>query len=118
MPRKKLTEPRLDAVMKKIRQVFPGADPKEILSCLEAYGTESCETGQYRVYLAILKLCDEEGVSELSRYVRMAKRDFRDVLARAEYPNQTKYGPTRDPKQTARLIRQDEEQFQAWLSKT
>ncbi len=83
-----MTESQIDAVMKKIRQVFPSRDPKEILSCLEAYGTESYETGKYRVYLAIVKLCDEEKLSDPSRYVKMAKQDFRDVLAWAEYPNQ------------------------------
>lgn len=112
-----MTDFQLDAVLKRIRQVFPDRDPNEILSCLEDYGTESYETGKYRVYLAILKLCEEEKLSDPSRYVKAAKKDFRDVVARAEYPNQMKHGPVSDPEQSARLKKQDEEQFQAWLNK-
>ena len=109
---------QLDIVLKKIRQVFPDRDAKEILTSLEAYGTESYETGKYRVYLAILKLCDEEKLSDPSSYVRAAKQDFRDVVAWAEYPNQMKFGLARDPKESAKLIKQDAEQYQAWLKKT
>lgn len=118
MPYKHMTDFQLDAVLEKIRLVFPGRDPKEILSCLEDYGAESRETEKYRVYLAILKLCEEEKLSDPSPYVKAAKQDFRDVLAWAEYPNQMKHGPARDPEQSARLIKQDQEQLQAWLSKT
>jgi hypothetical protein len=70
------------------------------------------------VYLAILKLCEEEKLSDPSLNVEAAKQDFRDVLAWAEYPNQMKHGPTKDPEQSARPIKQDNEQLQAWLSKT
>ncbi len=113
-----MTESQLDVVLRKIRQVFPDKDPKEILARLEAYGTESSESGKYRVYLAILKLCDEERLSDPSHYVKEAIQDYRDVLAWAEYPNQMRHGPAKDPEQSARLIKQDQEQFQAWLNKT
>ena len=105
-------------VLKKIRQVFPKREPQEILACLEAYGTESHETGRYRVYLAILKLCDEENLSDPSGYVKAAKQDFRDILAWAEYPNQMKCGPAKNSEKSAALIKMDEEQYQAWLNTT
>ena len=71
-------------MLKKIRQVFPQGNPQEIITCLEAYGTEPYEKATWRVYLAILKLCDEENLSDPSGYVRAAKLDFRDILA---WPN-------------------------------
>lgn len=113
-----MADSELDTVLEKIRQVFPGSNPKEILSCLEEYGIESHEPEKYRVYLAILKLCEEQKLTDPSHYVKAAKMDFRDVLAWAEYPNQIDHGPTRDPKVSARLKRQDKEQYQAWLEKT
>ena len=110
-------QPDSDTVLKKIRQVFPQNDETEILDLLQSYGTETHETGQNRVFLAILKLCDEEKLTDPAHYVNTAKKDFRDVLAWAEYPNQMKFGPTKDSAKTAELIKKDLEQYQAWLNK-
>jgi len=104
----------LDTVMKKIRQVFPERDANEILACLEGYGTESFERERYRVFLAILKLCDEEKLSDPSHYVEAAKQDYRDVLAWAQYPNQMKFA---EPGKSAQFVKLDEEQYRAWLDK-
>lgn len=111
-------QPGLESVLKKIRQVFPGRDCQEVLSLLEKYGIERHETGQYRVYLAILKLCDEEQLSDPSHYVKVAKTDFRDVLAWAESPNKMTFGPTRDPVKSAELTKMDQDQYRRWLNKT
>ena len=108
-------QPELEIVLKKIHQVFPGKKYQEILSILESYGIKPHETGRVRVYLAILKLCDEEGLSDPSHYVKAAKTDFRDVLAWAEYPNKMKFGPTKDPVKSAELTKKDQEQYDAWL---
>jgi hypothetical protein len=110
-------QPDTDIVLKIIRRVFPQNDEREILVLLQKYGVEEHETGQDRVYLAILKLCDEEKLTDPSHYVNIAKQDFRDVLAWAEYPNQMKFGYTKDPVKTAELIKKDQEQYQAWLNK-
>ena len=69
---------------KKIRQAFPDTDPKIILDELNRYGQEDYETGQERVYLAILKL-SEGSLEKLKHGVAAAKEDPRDVLAWAEY---------------------------------
>ena len=106
-----------DIVLKTIQQVFPQEDEDEILARLEPYGSESHEKEKYRVYLAILKLCDEEQLSDPSHYVQAAKQDYRDVLAWAEYPHQMTCGPVSDPDTSARLRKQDRAQFQAWLNK-
>ena len=108
---------QLATVLKKIRQIFPENDEDEILTSLEEYGTESYEKEKYRVYLAILKLCDEEKSQDPSRYVKVAKQDYRDVLSWAEYPNQIKFGPTKDSEKSSELIKKDKQQYQAWLNK-
>ena len=106
-----------DIVRKKIRQVFPARAEEEILEILKGYGSEGYETGQARIYLAILKLCEEKQLTDPSQYVKAARQDFRDVLAWAEYPHQMKFGPTKDPVKSASLKEQDEEQYQAWLKR-
>ena len=108
---------QLATVLKKIRQVFPGKDEKAILASLDEYGTESYEKEKHRVFLAILKLCDEENLNEPSRYIKVAKQDYRDVLSWAEYPNQIKFGPTKDSEKSSELIKKDKQHYQAWLNK-
>lgn len=108
----------MNRVLRKIKRMWPNADPQEILDLLNAYGTESYETGRIRVQLAILKL--SEGDRErLPALVKMAKVDFRDVLAYAEYPEEMRTDPTkmRDiSEEEAQSIRQrDREQYEAWL---
>lgn len=107
----------LNSVRRKIAKIYPQRNQQEILASLEEYGQETYETGKVRVYLAILKLCEEENLPDPSHYVKMAKQDFRDVLAWAEYPNQMRNGPTKDPLKTAELQKLDEEQYRAWLIK-
>jgi hypothetical protein len=56
---------------------------------LDSYGVEPYERERERVQVAILKLSagSEEKVRE---YVAVAKRDYRDVLFWAEYPEESK----------------------------
>jgi hypothetical protein len=110
----------MNRVLHKIKQMWPDADPQEILDLLNAYGTESYETGRTRVQLAILKLSegDRERLPDL---VKMAKVDFRDVLPYAEYPQEMRTDPIkmRDmPEEEAQSIRQrDRKQYESWLKK-
>jgi geranylgeranyl pyrophosphate synthase len=109
-------QPDLNTLRKKINQVFPTRDENDILAILEEYGKTAHETVRYRVYLAILKLCEEEKLPDPTHYVNRAKEDFRDVLAWAKYPNQIKFGPTDDPAKSAELNNKDLEQYQTWLN--
>ena len=108
---------RRDIVLKTIARVFPDDDGAAVLARLEAYGTEPHETDVDRVHLAVLKLCEEDGASEPSGYVARAKQDSRDVIAWAEFPNQTAFGPTDDPAKSADLRKRDDEQYRAWIAK-
>ena len=60
-----------------------------MLELLDSYGVEPYEQERERVQLAILKL---SGGSEekLREFVAVAKRDYRDVLFWAEYPEEAR----------------------------
>lgn len=76
-------------VQKAIKQAFPNSDAFQILARLDAYGTEDYERERERVQLAIVALT--EGVEDkLDDYIAVAKRDYRDVLFWAEYPEESK----------------------------
>jgi hypothetical protein len=108
----------MNRVLRKIKQMWPDADPQEIMDLLDEYGTEDFETGVERVQLAVLKLCkgDRDRLPDL---VEMAKTDWRDVLAYAEYPEESKTDPVKMqnlPKDKARSIRRrDRDQYEKWL---
>ena len=60
-----------------------------MLEMLDSYGLKSYERERERVQLDILKLSvgSEEKVRE---YVAVAKRDYRDVMFWAEYPEESR----------------------------
>ena len=107
-------------VLEKVAQYWPDVDPQEIMSILDEYGVESSERGRARVQLAILKLSEGQR-DKLTELVRMAKRDYRDVLAYAEYPEEMKAGFVEMGKlspQEARAIRErDRKQYLKWLGR-
>ena len=107
-------------VVRKIKQYWPDEDTQEILDILNAYGTREMESGRTRVHLAILKL-SEGNLSKLPELVAMAKRDYRDVIAYAEYPEQMKLGFVKmrelSPEQRKALKKRDAKQYTQWLNR-
>ena len=105
-------------VLEKVAQYWHDADPQEIMNILDKYGAESYERGRARVQLAILKL-SEGGRDRLEDLVRMAKMDYRDVLAYAEYPEEMRIGflgMSQLPAEEVKAVRQrDREQYLEWL---
>lgn len=105
-------------VLEKVAQYWPGMDSQEIMSILDGYGVESHEQGRARVQLAILKLSGGER-DRLEELVGMAKRDYRDVLAYAEYPEEMRVGfvgVSQLPAEEVKAVRQrDREQYLRWL---
>ncbi|HEY2572879.1 MAG TPA: hypothetical protein VGH65_02380 [Verrucomicrobiaceae bacterium] len=86
---------------------------------LAEYGPESWHREVDRVRLAILKLAGGN-VEKLRQEIEVAKRDYRDVLAPAEYPNHGKYplGVNKLPPEEQRcIIESDWRQYQDWLRK-
>jgi hypothetical protein len=73
-----------------------------VLELLDCYGVEPDERERERVQFAVLKLSggSEEKVRE---YVAVAKRDYRDVLFWAEYPEESRLD-TPEKRQRVRKI--------------
>ena len=105
-------------VRHKVTRYWPDLDHQEIMSVLDQYGVESGEIGRARVQLAILKLSNGD-VDRLADLVAMAKRDYRDVLAYAEYPEAMNQGfvGMRDlsPEEAQAVRRRDRKQYLRWL---
>jgi hypothetical protein len=105
-------------VLEKIAHYWPEEDPQEILRILDEYGADSSEPGRARVHLAILKL-SEGHKNQLPQLVSMAKRDYRDVLAYAEYPEQMRLGfidmRKLTPDEQEAVRQRDRDQYRQWL---
>ena len=112
----KRVEPSRQTVIARITRVFPDSEISDVLAVLDRYGAEG-EKEKNRVHLAILKLCDEENLSDPSKYVEAAKIDYRDVLAWAEYPNQMRTSPSPAGERDAveRIREMDRKQYLKWL---
>lgn len=105
-----------ERLRRKLAALFPAfAERRAAQLLLEGYGSAAHEREAERVRLAILKLAGAD-LDRLRRHVEMAKGDYRDVLAWAEYPAQSRSQSWRlPPKERARLVEQDRAQYQAWL---
>ena len=79
-------------VVASVRASFSEGSWPGILGLLDTYGVESYERERERVQLAILKLSEGSEV-KLREYLAVAKRDYRDVLFWAEYPEESRIDP-------------------------
>ena len=78
-----------DEVIAAIQATLPESSRARVLELLDRYGVESYERERERVQLAILKLSG--GTEEkLREFLAVAKRDYRDVLFWAEYPEESR----------------------------
>ena len=78
-----------DNVLALVRASFPQESWPRVLGVLDAYGVESYERERERVQLAILNL-SQGSEEKLREYLTVAKRDYRDVLFWAEYPEEAR----------------------------
>ena len=81
---------------------------------MKLYGTRPYHQEKERVWLAILKLYDENRETSLPTWINTARGDFRDVIAWAEYPNAMKHGPFAENKE---IRKREKEQYEEWLNK-
>src|SRR5438874_13047567 len=78
-----------DEVIAAIQATIPESSRARVLELPDRYGVESYERERERVQLAILKLSG--GTEEkLREFLAVAKRDYRDVLFWAEYPEESR----------------------------
>ena len=117
----KQTIPQVDetAVIRVVRRDFPAEQFEAVMSILNEYGTEDWQRGAERVRLAALKLAAGD-LQALRHQIDVAKTDYRDVLAYAEYPEyMQKVSPSADldREEKERIIRSDWTQYRLWLER-
>ena len=94
-------------------------DQVEMVKTILGEYTEVNPNRSYRVQLAVLKLADGN-IEKVRSNIETAKRDFRDVLAYAEYPE---YFATINPgreysiEEKNRIIENDWKQYTDWLNR-
>ena len=96
-------------------------DRETVRRALAQYGVESCERAPDRVRLAILKT-SEGNIDRLIKLVRGAKRDYRDALMAAEYPEEARSSRALHPnlskdeqRRLAQIRERDRRQYLEWL---
>lgn len=103
-------------LQRKLHLLFPERAAREaIRDELEQYGREAHEREPDRVRLAVLRIAGSDP-DAVATWVAVARRDYRDVLAAAEYPAQLA-APTWKlaAVERAALARSDFEQYRQWL---
>jgi len=99
-----------------LEKLFPDQDEREAVSeILGQYGHSEFQREWDRVKMAILKLAGKSP-ERVRYYTLMACRDYRDVLAAAEYPKQMGHYPwiEKDPKRLAQIQKEDLQQYTDW----
>lgn len=103
----------LDKVMEKL---FPDAAKRQLVTgILERYGNADWQHETDRVRLGILKLAGTN--PEMIQYFTIqACRDYRDILASAEYPNQmaNPFLRKNEPERARELEELDQKQYEDW----
>ena len=106
-------------VVRIVQRDFPNKQFDDVISILNEYGTEGFHRSVSRVRIAVLKLADGD-LQALRREINAAKRDYRDVLAYAEYPEYMhKVSPSSKiaEKERERILRSDWMQYLNWLDR-
>ncbi len=106
-------------VVRVVQREFPSAQFETVMSVLNEYGTEDWHHEGCRVRLAVLKLATGN-LEVLRRKTEVAKCDYRDILAYAEYPEyMKKVSPDSDlpKKQVRAVVARDWSQYEKWLNK-
>jgi hypothetical protein len=107
-----------DDVMMVVRRDFAEEKFGIVMAVLNEYGVEKWECEKPRVQLAALKLSNGD-LEALNKHINLAKQDYRDVLAAAEYPEYSTTGMfhVRElPAQAQRrIIDSDWKQCETWL---
>lgn len=106
-------------VIRIVKRDYSTAQFDTVMTILDEYGTEDWQRGVNRVRLAVLKLAGGD-IQALRREIDVAKRDYRDVLAYAEYPEyMKKVSPFANITELERkkIILADWMQYQSWLGK-
>ena len=95
-PKPQAPPPLSPAVVEEMESQFQGEKRKKAAELLLSYGEQALENEAERVRLDILNLCCGE-VERVQELVKMAKRDYRDLIVAAEYTAQSYLGVFKRP---------------------
>ena len=99
-----------DLVAAKVKKYFPTEDQDKILSDLSAFSADGS-----RVELAILKL-SEGDLGKLYFYIEESNKNWRNVIALAEYPEEMANDTWKiDGAELFEIRRRDRQQYIDWL---
>jgi hypothetical protein len=101
---------------KVISILFPDAEKRGLaVGILERYGSADWQREADRVRLGILKLAGTN-LEMIQYFTVQACRDYRDILASAEYPNQmaNPFLRKNDPVRARELEELDQKQYEDW----
>jgi hypothetical protein len=114
--RRRCLEHSRELVQRLAGRLFPGVPETQVLELLDQYGTESYERECDRVQVAILKLSGGD-LGRLVEMVALAKTDYRDALAAAEYPLEFRASGRFEPPavEMDRIRDEDRRQYLDWL---
>jgi hypothetical protein len=99
-----------------VTRLFPPGEQEAAAALLAQYGEAPHEREPLRVRVAMLKLSAGD-LGQLADLVGYARRDYRDVLSWAEYPEELRAPTWRmAPDVVARIRGADRAQYVAWLA--
>jgi hypothetical protein len=107
-----------ESLVEKLVLIFPEITARNrVIAVLNQYGTEPYEKEVVRVRLDILKPSGNS-IEDVQRWVDIAKKDYRDILASAEYPSEL-LAPTwsMSKDETAIIRTTDRKQYEEWINK-
>lgn len=107
-----------ETLARRLRTMFPDSRARDqVATLLARYGSEPSEHEPDRVRLDILKLAGSS-IEAVETWVNVAKTDYRDVLAAAEYPSQLR-SPTwkLTEEDLSRIALIDRKQYTDWLDR-
>lgn len=99
-----------------VRREFSGSDYDAIMTILNEYGRDDWQRESVRVQLAVLKLAQGD-LNKVRSYIELAKCDYRDVLAPAEYPGYIETVSKLSVQEKKKIIEEDWQQYVLWLKK-
>jgi hypothetical protein len=101
-----------------VRRDFPREQFDSVMAALKEYAEDKLPKECPRVQLAVLKLA-QGNLESVRLQIATAKRDYRDVLAAAEYPEYIRAGfqvRKLPRKERQRIVNSDWDQYQKWLA--
>jgi hypothetical protein len=99
-----------------VRRDFPADQFQDVIAILDEYGKAEWHRERERVRLAVLKLSGAK-LNALRQNMEIAKSDYRDVLAIAEYPEYSKDIDSHKlpAKERELIFKRDWTQYETWL---